>query len=67
MPSSGRLLKSPRFCHFHSKGAAWTRYPPTSRRVSIISIAIHANATFEHTRARECFLDFLTACEMQGQ
>jgi hypothetical protein len=77
MPSSGRLLKSPRFCHFHSKGAARTRYPPTSRRVSIISIAIHVscssarrlprNTTFEHARAHECFLDFLTACEMQGQ
>ncbi|KAJ8581630.1 hypothetical protein M405DRAFT_832143 [Rhizopogon salebrosus TDB-379] len=60
MPSSGRLLKSPRFCHFHSKRAARTRYPPTSRRVSIISIAMHASA-------RECFLDFLTACKMQGQ
>ncbi|KAJ8596222.1 hypothetical protein M405DRAFT_805762, partial [Rhizopogon salebrosus TDB-379] len=42
MPSSGRLLKSPRFCHFHSKGAARIRCTPTSRRVSIISIAIHA-------------------------
>jgi hypothetical protein len=43
----------------------------------VISIAIRAsrssahrpsrNATFEHAREREYFLDFLTACEMQRQ